>query len=64
MIDINIENNRELYTDYEKCLELLQNVKMSDYEYPKDITNYHVYTEVQTPKQLMVITSYLATLQI
>ena len=61
MIDINFKENRELYEDYEKCLEFLRDIKNEDYEYPKEKTKFHVYTEIKTPKELMVVKSFLAT---
>lgn len=61
MIDISFEKNSELYRDYEKCLEFLSNIKEEDYEYPEEQVNFHIYTEIKTEKELMVIKSYLAT---
>jgi len=61
MIDINLEKNPKFYKDYESCLEFLSNVKDKDYEYPSDITLFHIYTEVRTDKELECIKSFLAT---
>ena len=61
VIDINFKNNPELYTDYEACLEFLEDINNSSYDYPSEVTNFHVYTEIKTPKELMVIKSFLAT---
>ena len=63
MLNISVENNLEYYTTsgVTKCLEFLRNIKDSDYEYPIDIVNFHVYTEFKTPKQYMVLKSFLAT---
>ncbi len=62
MINISYEQNPELYEDYEKSLKFLrEQVKSKDYEYPKEKVNFHLYTEVRTPKELMVIKSLLAT---
>lgn len=61
MIDISLESNRDLYTDYEKCLEFLRTIKNEDFDYPKEKTIFHVYTEIKTRKELMVVKSFLAT---
>ena len=61
MIDISFEKNPELYTDYEKCIEFLKNIKIDNYEYPEEVTIFHVYSEIKNSKELMVIKSYLAT---
>jgi len=61
MLNISLKYNRDLYTDYEKCLKLLRDVALSDYTYPDITTNFHVFTEIKTPKELMVVKSYLAT---
>tara|TARA_Y100000816_G_C26098298_1_gene581594 strand:- start:1696 stop:2601 length:906 start_codon:yes stop_codon:yes gene_type:complete len=61
MIDISFKKNPELYKDYEACLDFLKNIDIKEYEYPKNKTIFHVYTEVKTTKELMVIKSFLAT---
>jgi len=61
MINIDLVNNYELYTDSNKCLEFLRNINTQNYQYPNQITNFHVYSEIRSPKELMVIKSYLAT---
>jgi len=61
MIDISFTKNKDLYQDYEKCLEFLAQINDDDYEYPLKKTKFHVYTEVKSPKELMVIKSFLAT---
>lgn len=61
MIDISFEKNPILYQDFEECLSFLSNIKEENYSYPNEITNFHIYTEVKTPKELMVVKSYLAT---
>lgn len=61
MINISFEKNPELYIDYEKCIEFLKKIKNEDYEYPDEITIFHVYSEIKSLKELMVIKSYLAT---
>ncbi len=61
MININIKDNPELYFDFEKSLEFLDKIKMEDYKYPKDVTNFHIYTEFKNEKEIMCLKSYLAT---
>jgi len=61
MIDVSYEKNPELYTDYEKCLSFLSTIDENDYEYPDEVTNFHIYTEVKTEKELECIKSFLAT---
>jgi len=61
MIDISIAENRELYTDYEKCLEFLREINQSDYEYPSEKVNFHVYSEIRNEKEQLCIDSYFAT---
>mgnify|MGYP005815902147 CR=1 FL=1 len=61
MINVMFQDNPELYFDYREGLKLLSSIKEEDYDYPEDITYFHVYTEIRTPKELMAIKSYLAT---
>jgi hypothetical protein len=61
MIDINIEDNKDLYVDYTKGIEFLKQIKDEEYSYPEGITNFHVYTEFKNPKELLVLESFLAT---
>lgn len=61
MINITLENNKEFYTDYKICLEYLRSINMNNFEYPESVTNFHIYSEIKTQKELMVIKSYLAT---
>jgi len=61
MISLSLETQPELYVDYRKGLEFLRNIKDEDYSYPKERTNFHVYTEFRNPKELMVLKSYLTT---
>ena len=61
MIDISLKKNPEFYKDYETCLEFLSNIKDENYEYPPDVTLFHIYTEVRTDKELECIKSFLAT---
>jgi GDP-D-mannose dehydratase len=48
MINITIEDNLELYKDYEKSLDFLSKIDDIDYEYPKNITYFHVYSEIKS----------------
>lgn len=61
MINISLENNLELYKDYEKSLSFLSNIDDSLYNYPDNITYFHVYSEIKNEKELLCIESYLAT---
>lgn len=61
MIDISYETHPELYTDYEKALEFLRDVKEEHYNYPQHIVNFHLYTEVLNEKELLAVKSYFAT---
>jgi len=61
MIDISLETHPELYTDYEKALEFLRNIKEEQYTYPQHTVNFHLYTEVQNEKELLSVKSFFAT---
>lgn len=63
MLDISIDKYPEFYTaeGVGKCLEFLRGIDYSKYEYPKEIANFHIYTELKTDKQRMVLKSFLAT---
>lgn len=61
MINITLDKNLDLFQDYKKCLEFLSNINYDNYEYPEDITNFHIYSEIKTDKELLCIESYLAT---
>ena len=61
MINISFEKNKELYVDYEACLEFLRNIDDNEYSYPDEKVKFHVYTEIKSQKELMVIKSFLAT---
>jgi hypothetical protein len=61
MININIDNNAELYFDYKKGLDFLRNINEDDYEYPDEITNFHIYSEIRNDKELECVRSYFAT---
>lgn len=61
MIDINRENNIELFIDYKVCLDYLKNIDYNLIEYPKETTNFHIYSEIKNEKELLCIESFLAT---
>ena len=61
MIRISKETHPDLYFDYRKTLDFLGSINPDDYEYPEKTTNFHVYTEVRSPKELESIKSYLTT---
>lgn len=61
MIDISLETYPELYTNYEKALEFLRNIKEEQYTYPQHTVNFHLYTEVQNEKELLSVKSFFAT---
>ena len=61
MITLDLKTHPELYFDYRKGLVFLNTIKEEDYSYPDEVTCFHLYTEVRTPKELLAIKSYLAT---
>jgi len=61
MISLDIATSPELYFDYRKGLNFLRGLNEDDYDYPEEITFFHVYTEVRTSKELLAIKAYLAT---
>ena len=61
MIDISFDTDPVYYQDYEECLKFLRTVKNKDYNYPDKKVNFHIYTEIKSKKELMVIESFLAT---
>ena len=58
MINISLENNLELYKDYEKSLFFLSKVDDNLYSYPDSITYFHVYSEIKNEKELLCVESY------
>jgi hypothetical protein len=58
---IKIENISEQHLDYEKALDFLKKLNDEDYDYPEYITNFHIYTEVKSEKELLCIKSWIAT---
>ncbi|EKE29327.1 MAG: glycosyltransferase family 32 protein [uncultured bacterium (gcode 4)] len=61
MLNINKDDDLELYTDHIKSLEYLRSIKKEVFDFPENVTNFHVYSEIKSDKELMVIKSYLAT---
>lgn len=61
MIDISYEKNPELYFDYQKGLKFLSSLGEDEYQYPEEVTNFHIYSEIRTDKELECIKSYFAT---
>jgi len=61
MINISKETHYNLYRNYLDCYEYLKNINQSDYDYPEEKVNFHVYSELKTEKELECIKSYFAT---
>jgi len=61
MINISLEQNINLFQSYEESLNFLNQINIDDFEFPKEITNFHVYSEIKNEKELLCIESYLAT---
>lgn len=61
MLDINYKTHPEYYKDFESCQEYLEELCDCGFEYPEEVTNFHVYTEVRNEKELECIKSFLAT---
>jgi hypothetical protein len=61
MIKISNDTHPELYFDYTKGLDLLSSIKDEDYDYPEEVTPFHIYTEIKNEKELECVKSYLAT---
>ena len=60
-MNISYDTTPEVYLDFRKALNLLKNTKDTDYSYPAEVTNFHIYTEVKTDKELECVKSYFAT---
>ncbi len=58
MIDISFEKNPELYKDYEKCLDFLKN---TNFIKSNKNTNFHLYSEIRSEKELLCVQSFFAT---
>ena len=61
MINIDKDSDLELYQDWNKCLNFLNNLNYDDYKYPKEVSNFHIYSEIKTEKELLSVKSFLAT---
>jgi hypothetical protein len=61
MINIDINTHPNLYVDYRAGLDFLQGLKFTQSADCKNITLFHIYTEVRTDKELECIKSFLAT---
>jgi len=61
MIDIDYSTHPTLYHDYEACLEFLRGINANEYPLPDDVVNFHVYSDMKSPKEALCIKSYLAT---
>ncbi len=60
-INVSLATHKHLYTDYKKCIQFLHEINHEEYEYPDTVTNFHLYSEVKTDKELMAIKSFFAT---
>ena len=47
MIDIDKDSDLELYQDWKKCLNFLSDLNYNNYEYPKEVSNFHIYSEIK-----------------
>jgi len=61
VINISYQNNKNLYEDFEACVDFLEQIDEKDFEYPDNKVKFHIYSEIKTPKELMAVKSYLAT---
>jgi len=61
MINISLENNSNLYEDFEEGLSFLKTIKEENYKYPDKITYFHLYSEIKNDKELMAVKSFFAT---
>lgn len=60
MLDIKFETDKNLYTDYNQALKYLKDIRRNCYKRNYK-TNFHVYSEIKTEKELLCIQSYFAT---
>ena len=60
MLDIWLEKNRDLYTNYLKCLDYLNDIDEENFHIGER-KNFHVYSEIKSDKELLCVESYLAT---
>lgn len=61
MINISYDSHSDLYTDYEACLAFLGGLNTDQTQYPSDMTNFHLYSEIRTDKELLAVKSFFAT---
>jgi hypothetical protein len=62
MIDMKLLGGMcDMYYDYRVGLNFLKELDYDRYEYPNEVTNIHIYTEVKNSKELECIKSCLAT---
>ena len=59
MIEMSLESDPLFYRDYEACLKFLEELCDCSCKYPEEVTNFHVYTEVRTDKELECIEFFL-----
>ena len=58
MINIDKDSNSELYQDWNKCLNFLNNLNYDDYKYPKEVSNFHIYSEIKRTSICQIFSSY------
>ena len=61
MINISFEKYPDLYRDYRLGIQYLNMLDFDKFQYPEEKTNFHVYSEIRTDKELECIKSYFAT---
>jgi len=57
-MNISLQTHRNLYIEYEDALQFLKKVKISENSFE---TNFHVYSEIKTERELLCLESFLAT---
>ena len=61
MINISYKTNPNLYLNYLDCLNFLSSIKEENSTYPKEKTNFHIYSEFKTDKEIVSLMSFFAT---
>lgn len=61
MINISYKTNPNLYLSYVDCLNFLSSIKDEDSTYPEEKTNFHIYSEFKTDKEIVSLMSFFAT---
>ena len=61
MIKISKETHLDLYKDFLKSYVFLKNINDSEFNYPEEKINFHIYSEIKTEKELQSVKSYFAT---